>query len=57
MVLGSPAYCGRFGFRPAGELDLRRVYAVPGDHFMACQPQPAALTAGTVHYDAAFDDL
>lgn len=57
VVLGSPAYYGRFGFRPAGELGLRCVYAVPGDHFMACQPQPAALPAGTVHYDAAFDGL
>ena len=57
VVLGSPAYYGRFGFLPAERLGLRCVYEVPSDHFMACQPQPAALPAGTVHYDAAFDGL
>lgn len=57
VVLGSPAYYGRFGFVPAERLRLRCVYEVPSDHFMACQPQPAALPAGTVRYDAAFDGL
>ncbi len=57
VVLGSPAYYGRFGFRPAALLGLRCVYDVPADHFMAWQPVPVAVPAGTVHYDAAFDGL
>lgn len=57
VVLGSPAYYARFGFRPAERLGLRCVYDVPADHFMAWQPTPAAVPAGTVRYDAAFDGL
>ena len=57
VVLGEPAYYGRFGFLPAGQLALRCVYEVLGEYFMACQPVAGVLPAGTVHYDAAFDGL
>ncbi|HMR32766.1 MAG TPA: N-acetyltransferase [Geminicoccaceae bacterium] len=57
VVLGEPAYYGRFGFLPAGRLGLRCVYEVPGEYFMACQPVAGVLPAGTVHYDVAFDGL
>jgi putative acetyltransferase len=57
VVLGEPAYYGRFGFAPAGRLGLACVYPAPPDYFMACRPVAACLPSGTVHYDAAFDGL
>lgn len=57
VVLGEPAYYGRFGFTPAERLQLGCVYEVPGEYFMAWQPHAAVLPSGTVHYDAAFDGL
>lgn len=57
VVLGEPAYYGRFGFLPAERLGLRCVYDAPAEYFMACQPTAAPLPSGTVHYDAAFDGL
>lgn len=57
VVLGEPAYYGRFGFAPADRLGLSCIYEVPSDCFMACRPRPAGLPSGTVRYDAAFDGL
>jgi putative acetyltransferase len=57
VVLGEPAYYGRFGFLPAERLGLRCVYEAPSPYFMAWQPHAAALPSGTVHYDEAFDGL
>jgi putative acetyltransferase len=57
VVLGEPAYYGRFGFAPADRLRLACVYPAPPEYFMACCPVPASLPSGTIHYDAAFDGL
>ncbi|OXS13816.1 GNAT family N-acetyltransferase [Zobellella denitrificans] len=56
VVLGDPAFYGRFGFRPARELQLHSIYPDAGDAFMALplkQPPPKGL----VTYHPAFDEL
>ncbi|UPZ30343.1 N-acetyltransferase [Streptomyces sp. LRE541] len=57
-LLGSPAYYGRFGFRPATELGIRPPDPAWGEYF-----QVRTLTAyepglrGTFGYAAPFDDV
>ncbi len=51
VVLGDPAFYGRFGFRANGQL----VYpGVPGEYFQAIAWK-GPLPRGTVSYDTAFD--
>ncbi|WP_428306351.1 GNAT family N-acetyltransferase [Lacipirellula sp.] len=51
VVLGEPAYYGRFGFKAAPELVLP---GVPAEYFMAVQFRDGALPDGDVFYHAAF---
>ncbi|HYC56570.1 MAG TPA: N-acetyltransferase [Candidatus Binatia bacterium] len=58
VVLGSPSFYTRFGFRPAAQSGLRCIYT-DGDEFMALELQPGALdgVAGLVRYAPQFDAL
>lgn len=51
VVLGDPAYYGRLGFGPSGDL---RYPGPPADHFMAYAVN-GSLPTGQVRYHAAFD--
>jgi putative acetyltransferase len=55
VLLGSPQYYGRFGFRPAEELGVRSPEAGWGDAFQA-RPLTAYTTriAGPFQYAPAF---
>ena len=55
VVLGEPAYYGRFGFRPAARWALRDEYH-GGDAFQALELRPAAVPAagGLVRYAPEF---
>lgn len=56
VVLGDPAYYGRFGFRPASGIGLTCPWPQAGDAFQAlvlASPAPR----GMVRYHAAFDAL
>jgi len=59
VVLGDPAYYGRFGYRPALAMGLSGPYDAAGDAFMAAEFQPPALGGGPwqVEYPAAFDGV
>lgn len=51
VVLGDPAFYGRFGFRASGQL----IYpGVPGEYFQAIAWK-TPIPSGIVGYDAAFD--
>lgn len=50
VLLGSPAYYGRFGFRRVPEL---RLEGVPEEYFL-CLPFTGAIPHGTVTYHSAF---
>jgi putative acetyltransferase len=56
VVLGHRDYYPRFGFRPAGNFNLKSEYDVPDDVFMALELTPNYLqrNAGTIHYHSAF---
>lgn len=58
VVLGEPAFYGRFGFRRASDFGLANVYGVD-DPFMVIELQPNALAgvAATVRYASEFDQL
>lgn len=51
VVLGEPAYYGRFGFAPCAGL---RLPGPPPSHFMALALDARPLPAGEVAYDEAF---
>jgi putative acetyltransferase len=55
VVLGDPAYYGRFGFRRARDFDLDNQYGA-GDEFMALELRPGALAGvrGLVQYSPEF---
>ena len=55
VVLGEPAYYGRFGFTPASAFGLQSQYSA-GDAFMAMPLQTGAMTGvtGCVRYAPAF---
>lgn len=57
VLLGSPAYYARFGFRAASTWGLRCVYDAPAEAFQALELEPGALshTRGIVRYHAAFE--
>jgi putative acetyltransferase len=56
VVLGSPAFYGRFGFVPAAAHGIDGPYESAGDAFQV-RPRPAAgpLTPGSVVYPRMFD--
>jgi len=56
VLLGSPAYYGRFGFRAASTWGLTCEWPEHGDAFQALELQPGALTGwhGLVRYDPVF---
>jgi putative acetyltransferase len=58
VVLGDPAYYGRFGFRPAHEFGLSDEFR-GGPAFQAIELVPGALprNAGLVRYPAEFASL
>jgi len=57
VVLGDPAYYGRFGFTPAATHDLTCAWEVPQGAFMvqALNPPGLADLGGLISYHAAFD--
>lgn len=59
VVLGSPEYYQRFGFRPAREKGLGCEYPVPDEVFMALEIKRGALDGrvGTVKYRPEFNCL
>ena len=59
VVLGDPAYYGRFGFRPAAEFGLKCEYDVPSEAFMALPLSASGFSgcSGLVRYDAAFANV
>ena len=59
FVLGSPAYYGRFDWRPAEAWGLRCRWKVPAGVFQAMELAPGGLDGwqGLVRYHPAFDDL
>jgi putative acetyltransferase len=59
VVLGDPAYYGRFGFRPAANSGLRCEYDVPAEAFMALPLDESGFSgcSGLVRYDAAFANV
>ena len=59
VVIGSPGYYARFGFRPAAAEGLSNPFGVDDEHFMALELIPGALRdcSGHLIYDRAFDKL
>ncbi|KAM3095703.1 GNAT family N-acetyltransferase [Phormidesmis sp. 146-35] len=59
VVLGSPKYYSRFGFRQASEKGLKCEYAVPDEAFMVLELKAGALEGcvGTVRYRSEFAAL
>jgi putative acetyltransferase len=59
VVLGDPAYYGRFGFVPAAHHGLRCEYDVPAGAFQVQALRPGALDGvrGLVRYHTAFATL
>ncbi len=58
VLLGDPAYYGRFGFRPAADAGIRAPDPAWGMHFQALVLQPDAPSlAGTFAYAAPFGRL
>lgn len=57
VLLGSPQYYARFGFRAASTWGLRCVYDAPAEAFQALELEPGALAhvRGLVRYHAAFE--
>ena len=53
VVLGDPAYYGRFGFAPASRWGLIGEYG-GGDAFQALELDPGALRAGLIQYAPEF---
>ena len=59
VLLGDPGFYSRFGFAPGSLLGLRSTYAVRDEEFMALPLTADSLVgrAGTIYYDAAFDQV
>ena len=57
VVLGTPAFYARFGFKPAGVWRIRPPFKAPGGAFMAIElkADELAQAAGTVQYPREFD--
>lgn len=56
IVLGDPAYYGRFGFQPAEDWAIHAPFPVPPGALQVLELHPGALSSawGTVQYDPAF---
>jgi putative acetyltransferase len=59
IVLGEPAFYGRFGFQRASGFEITCPFDVPGECFMALELQPGSLTQvrGVVGYRPEFAAL
>jgi putative acetyltransferase len=59
IVVGEPAFYGRFGFEPASRFEIVCPFEVPGEYFMALELRPRALTElrGIVGYRPEFAAL
>jgi putative acetyltransferase len=59
VVVGEPAFYGRFGFTPASRFGLGCPYEIPGEYFMALELRGGALAgvAGVVGYRGEFAAL
>ena len=59
VVLGDPAYYGRFGFKAASEFGLSCVWDVPEGAFQAIELVEGALAghSGEVAYSSEFNEL
>lgn len=57
VVLGDPAYYGRFGFKPAGEHGMSCLFDAPPEAFLLWEARPGTLSAwkGIVCFHPAFD--
>ena len=57
VVVGSPDYCGRFGFVPASRYGLRCEFETPVGWFMVIELRPGSLSGwwnGVVRYQPEF---
>lgn len=55
VVLGDPAFYGRFGYCPAAESGISAPFDVPPEYFMACPlTTPTVPITGTVKYAKEF---
>jgi len=59
LVVGDPAYYGRFGFVPASRFGLKCPFPVPEEAFMGIELEPGAFAqvSGVVRYGHEFEDL
>lgn len=57
VLLGDPAFYGRFGFRPAADVGIDAPDPAWGEHFMALVLRAGLPPAGTFRYAAPFDAL
>ncbi len=59
IVLGEPAFYGRFGFFPASAAGIHPPFAAPDVAFQVLEFRPGALqnVRGVVRYSSAFDQL
>lgn len=55
VLLGDPAFYGRFGFRPAADAGIAAPDPAWGEHFQALVLDPAVGLAGRFTYAAPFD--
>jgi putative acetyltransferase len=55
VLLGDPAFYGRFGFRPAADVGVAAPDPAWGEHFMALVLQAGLPPAGSFRYAAPFD--
>lgn len=58
VVIGDPAYYGRFGFARGSRFEIGNTFGVPDEAFMVLELRPGALAGkrGLARYDAAFDE-
>jgi putative acetyltransferase len=54
FVVGDPRYYSRFGFRSAGESDVRCEFDVPDDAFKVIELREGRLSRGILRYPQAF---
>lgn len=58
VVVGSPAFYARFGFRPAAELGIGGPYEVPDEVYQVRQrPESEPIGGGRVLYPPAFEEV
>lgn len=57
VLLGDPAFYGRYGFRPAAEVGIEALDPAWGEHFIALVLRPGLPPAGSFRYAAPFDAL